>query len=141
MCDYCNLVAQKILCDKESYYRYDSNSQTIYWKIDKFLIALGIPLVGPSAAKEIAKKFKTWTEFINSIKTEIQSILNCNEPLTIKDLAINGVVLEKEMNLKPSKEFKMIFNFLLDNVLKDPSLNNYDSLILLAKNYKNKLHY
>lgn len=79
-------------------------------------------------------------EFINSIKTEIQSILNCNEPLTIKDLAINGVVLEKEMNLKPSKEFKMIFNFLLDNVLKDPSLNNYDSLILLAKNYKNKLH-
>lgn len=79
-------------------------------------------------------------ELINSIENEIASILNSNDPLTVKDLAINGVTLEKELNLKPSKEFKLIFDFLLDNILKDPNLNTYNSLILLAKKHKNKLY-
>lgn len=33
----------------------------------QFLVALGIPLIGPSAAKELEKKFKNWTEFFNSV--------------------------------------------------------------------------
>lgn len=36
-------------------------------ELAKFFVALGIPLVGASAAKELEKYFKSWTEFKNSL--------------------------------------------------------------------------
>lgn len=73
-------------------------------------------------------------ENINIIEETIQDILDKKEPLTIKDLAINGGILAKELSLKPSKELGLLLNFLLDEILKNPNLNTYDTLIGLAKN-------
>lgn len=36
-------------------------------ELDKFLVALGIPLVGPKVAKEISIKFPSWADFFNSV--------------------------------------------------------------------------
>ena len=36
-------------------------------ELHKFIAALGIPLIGTTAAKELTKVFKTWEEFINAI--------------------------------------------------------------------------
>ncbi len=71
---------------------------------------------------------------INIIKESIQDILDKKEPLTIKDLAINGNILAKELNLQPSKELGLLLNYLLDEILKNPNLNTYNALKKLAKN-------
>ncbi len=73
---------------------------------------------------------------INLIKKELEDIIISKEPLTIKDLAINGNALVKTLNLKPGKEIGLILNNLLDEVLKEPKLNNFDDLIRIAKFYR-----
>ena len=73
---------------------------------------------------------------INLIEKDIKDILNKKDPLTIKDLAINGNSLVKELNLKPGKELGLTLNHLLDEVLREPKLNNFDDLIKIAKLYK-----
>ena len=36
--------------------------------LDKFIAALGIPLIGSVAAKDLANQFKSWDEFISAVK-------------------------------------------------------------------------
>ena len=80
-------------------------------------------------------KFNNETlEDINIIEKNIRDILDKKEPLTIKDLNINGSMLSKELKLKPGKEIGLILNYLLDKVLQNPKLNIYDTLINIAKN-------
>ena len=38
--------------------------------LDGFIAALGIPLVGSRASKDLANHFHSWTEFINAIETK-----------------------------------------------------------------------
>ena len=38
-------------------------------ELDKFICALGIPLVGATAAKDLAKTFHSWAEFYNAVST------------------------------------------------------------------------
>ena len=79
-------------------------------------------------------KFNNETlEDINIIEKNIRDILDKKEPLTIKDLNINGSMLSKELKLKPGKEIGLILNYLLDKVLQNPKLNIYDTLINIAK--------
>ena len=73
---------------------------------------------------------------INSIEKELKNIIESKEPLSIKDLAINGTSLGKELNLKPGKEIGLILNYLLDEVLKKPRLNNFNDLIKIANLHK-----
>ncbi|GAB6168718.1 HD domain-containing protein [Clostridium carnis] len=63
------------------------------------------------------------------------SILENNEPLTIKDLSINGNKLISHFNLKPGKQVGEILDFLLDKVLDNSSLNDEPTLIGLAEEY------
>ncbi|MDO4534888.1 MAG: CCA tRNA nucleotidyltransferase [Clostridium perfringens] len=69
---------------------------------------------------------------INLIEKEVKDIINSKEPLSIRDLAINGNTLVKELNLKPGKEIGLILNNILDEVLKNPNLNVCNSLIDIA---------
>lgn len=71
---------------------------------------------------------------INLIEKEVADIIISKEPLSIKDLAINGSSLVKELNLKPGKEIGLILNNILDEVLKKPYINTYYDLINIAKN-------
>lgn len=41
-------------------------------ELDKFIAALGIPLIGSRAAKDLANEFGTWTNFINAIETNFK---------------------------------------------------------------------
>ncbi len=54
-------------------------------------------------------------------------IINNNEPLSIKDLCINGDNL-KELGITHGKSIGITLNILLEKVLKDPLLNNYNDL-------------
>lgn len=76
---------------------------------------------------------------VDYIENKTIEILKNKEPLTIKDLDINGSVLIKELGLKPGKILGHILNYLLEKVLDDKSLNSKNSLISLSKAYLNNL--
>lgn len=66
------------------------------------------------------------------MESRVTAFLENKEPLTIKDLAINGSDLIKELNIKPGKEVGEILNYLLDKVLDDATINTPESLVSLA---------
>lgn len=70
---------------------------------------------------------------IEYVEQKVNTILEHKEPISLKDLNITGEDLIRELNLKPGKIIGEILNKLLEKVLKDPSLNDYDKLIILAK--------
>lgn len=73
---------------------------------------------------------------VSDMRTKIDNIINSNTPLTVKDLAIDGGKLINELQIKPGKLVGDILNHLLELVLKNPELNNYNSLITESKKYK-----
>lgn len=76
---------------------------------------------------------------VDYIENKTIEIFKNKEPLTIKDLDINGSVLIKELSLKPGKILGDILNYLLEKVLDDKNLNSKDILITLAKAYLSTL--
>lgn len=76
---------------------------------------------------------------VDYIENKTIEILNNKEPLTIKDLAINGSILIREFSLRPGKILGDILNYLLEKVLDDKTLNSKDTLITLSKDYLNDL--
>lgn len=66
------------------------------------------------------------------LKEEIYRVLNEKEPLSIKDLDINGYDLIN-IGMKPGKQMGEILNKLLEMVLENPDLNTKDILIKEAK--------
>ena len=73
---------------------------------------------------------------ISDMKNKIDNIINSNTPLTVKDLDIDGGKLIEELQIKPGKLVGDILNHLLELVLKNPEFNNYDSLLIESKKYK-----
>lgn len=57
-----------------------------------------------------------------------------NLDYTLKDLAVTGEDLIKELNLKPGPLLGKILKELLEEILKDPSLNKKEILLEIAKN-------
>lgn len=75
------------------------------------------------------------TECIDILKNRVSDILASKEPLFIKDLAITGNDLITELNYKPGKNIGVILNFLLENVMQTPELNNKEDLLNLSKQF------
>lgn len=76
---------------------------------------------------------------VSDMKNKIDNIINSNTPLTVKDLAINGGILVKELDLKPGKIIGETLDYLLQLVLKDSSLNTKAILLEKSKTFiKNK---
>lgn len=73
---------------------------------------------------------------VDFMESRTKFILDNNEPLTLKDLAIDGKTLIAELNLLPGKKVGIILHKLLEAVLDDKNLNCKDQLINLAKKYR-----
>lgn len=69
---------------------------------------------------------------VNYLRERTQKILEENEPLTIKDLAIKGSDL-MELGIKPGKTLGDILNSLLEVVIEYPELNTKEYLIQETK--------
>ena len=73
---------------------------------------------------------------VDFMESRTKFILDNNEPLTLKDLAIDGKTLITELKILPGKEVGLILHNLLEDVLDNKDLNNKNQLINLAKKYK-----
>lgn len=80
------------------------------------------------------KGSKALHDFSNLDKAKIisEKILNEKQPLTVKDLDINGNDL-KTLGVKQGKEIGVVLNKLLDMVLDNPDLNRKDILVTEVK--------
>lgn len=67
------------------------------------------------------------------LENEVRRILNEKEPLTIKDLEINGYDL-MQIGYEPGRELGNILKYLLEKVLEQPELNTKEKLLKLVEN-------
>lgn len=63
----------------------------------------------------------------------INEIINKKEPFSLKDIAVNGNDIMKELGLKPSKQVGITLNKLLDKVINDEIPNDKQCLIDYAR--------
>ncbi len=56
-----------------------------------------------------------------------------NDPVSVKELKINGNDLIKVLDIKPSPKIGQILDVLLSEIIEDPSLNNKEHLIKKSK--------
>ena len=64
--------------------------------LDKFIAALGIPLIGTKAAKDLANEFRTWTNLINAINSDFKFYVLPNFGIEMHNSIINFDYSEAE---------------------------------------------
>ena len=82
--------------------------------LDKFIVALGIPLIGITAAKELTKIFSSWAELYNSIITEFKFYelpnfgMTMHSSLVNYDYTIANELVEKYITIKEKIEEELV---------------------------------
>ena len=76
-------------------------------------------------------------EDLEQIKVILKKIQETKPPLSMKDLKISGKDLLK-VGVPKGKIVGEILDYLMEKVLEDENLNNYETLINLAINYKDR---
>ncbi|AEJ61368.1 polynucleotide adenylyltransferase/metal dependent phosphohydrolase [Spirochaeta thermophila DSM 6578] len=69
------------------------------------------------------------------LKARAERLLAENTPLSIKDLAVDGHILQEDAGIPPGPWMGKTLRFLLDAVLEDPSQNTRARLTELARNF------
>lgn len=71
----------------------------------------------------------------------IESILEADNAFSIRDLNINGNILQKEGKIPRGRDLGTVLEYLLETVLEDPALNNKDKLLEISmKFYSERLN-
>lgn len=125
------------------------NTAKVDCEIDKFITALGIPLVGATVSKEIVKQFKTYENFRNSIDAnfdfttikgfgpEIHKAIT-NFDFTEADfIAKNFLTFKKENGIIISENKIKDLNFVITGSLNQ--YKNRDELKSIIENYGGKV--
>ena len=76
---------------------------------------------------------------LKAFQTRIDSILSEDSVFSLKDLAINGEILQKELGIPRGPIIGIILKELLDTVLDDPSQNNREVLLNISLNLFKKI--
>lgn len=81
--------------------------------------------------KGSAKEYQDFSN-VTKLKEACTRILNEQQPLSVKDLKINGKDL-MQLGVKQGKEIGKVLNELLEMILEDPVLNDKERLLKIAK--------
>lgn len=71
---------------------------------------------------------------LTTFRERIARVLSQSAPLSLKDLAVNGNDL-LEVGISKGPAMGTVLEFLLETVLEDPSMNEKEKLLTLAKNF------
>lgn len=72
---------------------------------------------------------------LESFRRRIDGVLEAEQALSIRDLAVNGHDLSAEVGVPKGPAMGKVLGFLLEAVLEDPSLNRREKLLELGKNF------
>jgi len=119
-----------------TFYHMDRYEDLSYAGVKRFINRIGIENIDDLFELQIAdiKGCKPPHNFdsVFNLKNKVQEVLNAQQPLSIKDLDINGNDLIA-LGIRPSKEMGDILNTLLEMVLENPELNNKEILLKLVE--------
>jgi len=73
-----------------------------------------------------------------NLRKRIEKVIEEENAITVKDLTVNGYDIMREFSLKPGPLIGRILSFLLEEILDDPSKNEYEKLLLLARDYNSR---
>lgn len=82
-----------------------------------------------------AMKETIGTDYLAELGERIEKIIAAENALHIKDLKIDGNNLMAALSLQPGPKIGEILDYLLEKVLDDPTLNNQETLLDLAKKH------
>lgn len=82
-----------------------------------------------------AMKETIGTDYLAELGARIEKIIAAENALHIKDLKIDGNDLMAALSLQPGPKIGEILDYLLEKVLDDPTLNNHETLLDLAKKH------
>jgi len=82
-----------------------------------------------------AMKETVGTDYLNELRRRIDKIIAEENALHLKDLKINGTDVMKALGIPPGPKVGLILEQLLEKVLDDPTLNQKETLLKLAKTY------
>ena len=72
---------------------------------------------------------------VQNLKRRIQLIVEKENAITVKDLAIDGHDVMEHLNLKPGPIIGAILNHLLEEILDNPEKNDRETLLQLGENF------
>jgi putative nucleotidyltransferase with HDIG domain len=75
------------------------------------------------------------TEDIDELENRIREMIEAKEPFGLKDLAVNGSDLMTELNLAEGRQIGALLEYLLDQVLDNPEINEREILLRYASAY------
>lgn len=130
-----NKIIQKVSLLVEHHMRYYKHNERD--RIKRLIRDLGeeniFDLLSLQRADAMCKRKPNLYDSALEMENTVKDIINNNEPIYIKDLAINGEDLIKS-GIKPGVELGKILNELLDMVIEKPELNKRDTLLEIALN-------
>lgn len=117
--------------------RFEANERVIRRAVnqigtDLFPMLIKVQEADLSAQSDYQRAEKE--ERIRVAKEIYQTILDKNQALSLKDLAVSGKDLIED-GIKPGKELGAILEKLMDAVLEDPELNQKETLLSLYKTW------
>ena len=79
------------------------------------------------------------TDDVDAFEADIREEIDRKSPFSLADLAIDGNDIMKAFGLHEGKRVGLILNYLLEQVLDDPSFNTREKLLALARDYNDSL--
>lgn len=130
-----NKIIQKVSLLVEHHMRYYKHNERD--RIKRLIRDLGeeniFDLLSLQRADAMCKSKPYLLDNALEMENAVKDIINNNEPIYIKDLAVNGEDLIK-IGFRPGVELGKILNELLDMVIEKPELNKRDTLLEIALN-------
>ena len=112
--------------------------------VRRLIRRLGQPLIFDllelRRADVVAQGMGGTTEDVDVLERRIREELERKPPFGLRDLAVDGTEIMRELELSPGPAVGRILNFLLEQVLDDPTLNTKDHLLVLAREFKIQDH-
>jgi hypothetical protein len=107
--------------------------------VRRFLTRVGKEHVGMlfslRIADQIAIHGKADISLLEELEQRIKCILDAQDALSIKDLAVNGNDL-MQVGIPKGRQLGKTLEYLLDTVLDDPKQNTKEQLLKIAKHYQ-----
>jgi tRNA nucleotidyltransferase (CCA-adding enzyme) len=124
------LVRHHLICYDESW----SDSAVRRW-VQRVSPELLEQLYALNRADIVAKGFDPTPQLIQleSLQQRVERVLAAGAAMRVRDLAIDGHDLMRELGLKPGRAIGEILSALLDEVIEDPTLNQREALLDRAR--------
>lgn len=108
--------------------------------VRRFLVRVGTSNVADLFLLRRADSFGAAGRYVDDraladFSAHIHAVLETEDALTLKDLEVDGNILEKEAGIPKGPIMGKVLNELLSSVLDDPALNTRERLIEIARNF------